>query len=108
MITLSSLAKTDLESHFAEHEKQDIRIYLAPGALSSRLALVLDQAQKNDDIFEVEDYRFCLTRGLLEKCGGGIDIDLNDMGFLVEPRIPFAKKTLSCASNCASCSSKCE
>lgn len=107
MISLSALVKADFESHFSENEKQDIRIYLAPGAISSRLALVLDTAQKEDEVYEVDGYRFCFSKGLLEKCGG-IDIDLNDMGFVVEPRIAFAKKTVSCASNCSTCSSTCE
>lgn len=105
-ITVSPLVIADFESHFKAHEKQDIRIYLAPGSVSSRLALVLDHAQQDDATYETQGYRFCFTPELLEKCGG-IDIDLNDMGFVLTPRIPFAARSLSCASHCGSCASKC-
>ena len=106
MITLSKAAMADFESHFKENEMQDIRIYIAPGENASRLGLVLDHVQEEDSVHEVGGYRFCFQKDLLKKCGG-INIDLDDMGFIVEPVIPFAKRNASCSSNCGSCSSKC-
>jgi len=107
MITLSEAAIADFESHFKENEMQDIRVYLAPSENTSRLALVLDHAQEEDMTHEVNGYRFCFQKDLLKKCGG-INIDLNDMGFVVEPRIPFVIRNAACSSNCGSCSSSCK
>lgn len=106
MITVSKAVIADFDSHFQENEMQDIRIYLAPGDDIHRLALVLDHAQEEDSTCEIDGYRFCFQKDLLKKCGG-INIDLNDMGFVVEPVIPFVKRSASCGSSCGSCKSNC-
>ncbi len=107
MIKVSDAVIADFESHFSEHEKQDIRIYLAPSHDGHRLGLVLDHAQETDETFQVSDYTFCFQKGLLEKCGG-INIDLNDVGFVVEPVRENALKSASCSGSCGSCASSCK
>ena len=107
MITLSEAVIADFESHFKENERQDIRIYIAPAENTSRLELMLDNAQEEDMTYEVSGYRFCFHKDLMKKCGA-VTIDLSDVGFVVEPSIPFVKRTLSCNSQCGSCSSSCK
>ena len=68
---------------------------------------MLDNAQEEDATHEVDGYRFCFQKELLEKCGG-INIDLDDMGFIVKPIIPFMKRSASCNSQCGSCHSDCK
>ncbi len=107
-ITLSSAVIQDLESHFSEHEMQDIRIYLAPDKNGQRLGIVLDKAEDTDEISVVSGYRFCYSRGLVEKCGE-IHIKLDEMGYVFETSKPLTIKSSSCSpSNCNSCSSTCK
>ncbi len=108
IISLSSKVIADLESHFAEHELQDIRIYLAPAQNGQKLGIILDFAQENDEIFETDGYRFCFQKGLLEKCGG-IDIELDDFGYVLKTKKPLALTNTGCnISSCSSCPSGCK
>ncbi len=108
MIEISLNALKELDIFFQTQEKKPIRIYLAPGNISSRLEFVLDNPIQGDDIITKNTYTFCINTELLKKCGG-INIDVIDDNFVATPVIPFPKKMASCSSSsCSSCPSSCK
>lgn len=107
MIEISLNAQKELDAFFKTQEKKPIRLYLAPGELSSRLEFILDTPTAADDVITVQNYTFCVNTELLQKCGG-IFIDVIDDAFVATPRIPFPKRSAACSSNCSTCSSSCK
>lgn len=108
MIELSLNAQKELDAFFANQEKKPIRLYLAPGDVSSRLEFILDTPAAGDDVITVQKYTFCINTELLKKCGS-IFIDVVDDTFVATPSIPFPKRSASCsASSCSSCSASCK
>ena len=108
MITLSESARKELEAYFEGKERGGIRIYLAPGGCSGpRLALALDEANEQDKTFEEGGFTFCIESSLLEQIQS-VAIDLNYMGFMVEPGQPLPASTgEGCGSGCGSCCGGC-
>lgn len=108
MIEISLNALKELEEFFKTQEKRPIRLYLAPGELSSRLEFILDNPTQGDDVIAVHQYTFCINTELLKKCGK-ITVDMVNDNFVATPEIPFPKRTASCsASSCSGCSSSCK
>ena len=89
MLDLSESARKELEAYFADKERENIRIYLAPGGCSGpRLALALDGPTDADTQFHEGGFSFCVNKELLAKIGG-VTIDMTYMGFMVNPAIPL-------------------
>lgn len=108
MIEITLNALKELDAFFQTQEKRPIRIYLAPGDVSSRLEFVLDNPTEQDTVINTANYTFCINAELLKKCGS-VQIDVVDGDFTASPSVPFPKRSKSCsASSCASCSSSCK
>lgn len=108
MIELSLNAQKELDAFFVSQGKKPIRLYLAPGDVSSRLEFILDTPAAGDEVITVQEYTFCINSELLKKCGS-IFIDVVDDTFVATPRIAFPKRRASCsASNCSTCSASCK
>lgn len=106
MVELKPEAKKELDAYFEGKEKGDIRIYLAPGGCSGpRLALGLDSPTAEDDVFDVDGYKFCINKNLLEQIKG-VKIELTDMGFNVIPENPLPESSHGgCGGCCGGCGS---
>lgn len=106
MIELKPEAKNELDAYFEGKEKSDIRIYLAPGGCSGpRLALGLDTPGDDDDVFDVDGYKFCINKELLENIKG-VKIELTEMGFNVIPDVPLPESSQGgCGGCCGGCGS---
>lgn len=97
MITMTDNAKKELEAFFADKPRSSVRMYLAPGGCRGpRLALALDDPMDEDTVLELEGFTFCINKDLLSDIGGAA-VDLNYMGFVVEPTIPLAAPAHSCS-----------
>lgn len=108
MIELSLNAQKELDAFFVNQGKKPIRLYLAPGDVSSRLEFILDTPAAGDEVITVQEYTFCINSELLKKCGS-IFIDVVDDTFVATPRIAFPKRSASCsASSCSTCSASCK
>lgn len=108
MIEISLNAQKELDAFFKNQEKKPIRLYLAPGDVSSRLEFILDSPIAGDDVITVQNYTFCINSELLKKCGS-IFIDVVDDAFVATPKIAFPKRSASCsASSCSTCSASCK
>lgn len=62
--------------------------------------MALDEPNNEDSVFEEGGFTFCINKELL-KTVEGVKLDLNYMGFSVEPNKPLA----SSGSSCGGCSS---
>jgi len=105
MLELSESAQKELEAYFEGKERGVIRIYLAPGGCSGpRLALGLDESAPDDDVEEQGGFKFCINRKLAEQIGSA-KIDLNQMGFVVEPENPLPQPEggSACGGCCGGC-----
>ena len=104
MLTVSDTARKELEAFFADKDKQTIRIFLAPGGCCCpRLALALDEARDGDEKLEDQGFAFCIARELLDQIKS-VTIDLNHMGFTVEPEVPLPSSGGGCGT-CGGCGS---
>ena len=104
MLTVSDTARKELEAFFADKDKQTIRIFLAPGGCCGpRLALALDEAGENDEKLEDQGFSFCIARDLLAQVRS-VAIDLNVMGFTVDPEVPLPSSGGGCGT-CGGCGS---
>lgn len=104
MIELSEDARKELEAYFEGKDRSDIRIYLAPGGCSGpRLALAIDTPTDDDNVEEVDGFKFCIAKKLSDETGN-IKIDLTDMGFDVVPEkdlpIPAGGGCGGCCGGC--------
>lgn len=89
MITVSHKAIEELNVYFDGKEKQSIRIFMATGGCSgTRLAMSIDDAGEGDSIFEESGYTFCIKQELLDVVGD-VNIDNNDVGFVIETKNPL-------------------
>ena len=66
------------------------------------MALALDEPTEDDERTELDGFTFCINKELSAQVGG-VTIDLNYMGFSVEPEIPLAGGKSSCGSCAGSC-----
>lgn len=103
MLELTDSARKELESYFADKEKSDIRIYLAPGGCCGpQLMLALDAATDEDQSEEQAGFTFCLNEELLARIQG-VKIDVGQTGFTVEPTVPLPET----GGGCGGCSGGC-
>lgn len=104
MLELTESARKELESYFADKDKSDIRIYMTSGGCCGpRLALALDDAAEEDCKEEQAGFTFCINKLLLAKVQG-VKIDVSEMGFSVEPTLPFPE---SAGGECGGCCGGC-
>lgn len=104
-IELSESAKKELDAFFEDKEKGTIRIFLAPGGCSGpRLALAMDEAGEDDNVQEVDGYKFCINKKLAEEVGG-VKIELDEVGFDVVPEKPLPQPAggSACGGCCGGC-----
>ena len=103
MLEITETALKELNAFFEGKDKQSIRIYLAPGGWRGpRLALALDEPLEDDTVIEQDGFTFCVNETLL-KDSEGMQLDVTYMGFVIEPKKPFA----NAGSDCGSCGSSC-
>lgn len=87
MITLSENARKELDAYFNDKEKMGVRVFLATGGCSgSRLALALDEATAEDDVFQDGGYDLLIEKEL-SKLTGDVSVDMGYMGFIVESEL---------------------
>lgn len=101
VLTLTDSARKELDAFFEGKEKAPIRIYMAGGCSGPRLALALDEPGAEDKTEEQAGHTFCINAELLEQVQG-VTVDLNHMGFVVEPATPLPVTGGGCSS-CAGC-----
>jgi Fe-S cluster assembly iron-binding protein IscA len=97
MITLSDTARKELDEYFAGREKDGVRVFLAGGCGGSRLALALDEATADDDVFEDGGYTLCIEKDLYSRTGS-VSIDMGQMGFIVDSEMELPDE-----GGCATC-----
>lgn len=104
MITLSENARKELDAYFTDKEKSGVRVFLATGGCSgARLALALDEATENDDVFENSGYNLCIEKDLYKQTGD-ISIDMSYMGFVIDTALEVPGLNMG---GCASCGGSC-
>lgn len=104
MFEVTESAAKELDAYFDGKEKSSIRVYLAPGGCSGpRLALALDEAGKEDTVFEQRGYSFCMNSELYS-AAKTITIDFAEMGFMVQSELQLGGGgcSPSCCSGCSS------
>lgn len=103
-VSLTPEAKKELDAYFEGKEKGDIRIFMAPGGCSGpRLVLALDEPKDEDEVLDVDGYKFCIDKNLANDTGD-IRIELNDMGFMVIPEKPLPQPAGGgCGGCCGGC-----
>lgn len=105
MVEVTESARKELEAYFVDKEKGAVRVYLAPGGCSGpRLALALDGPNDDDAVFDESGFTFCINKELLEKVEA-VKLDLNHMGFSVEPRLPLPQAE---GGGCGGCAGSCD
>lgn len=106
MLEMTEEAKNELDAYFKDKDKGTIRIFLAPGGCSGpRLSLALDDAGAEDSVEELEGYKFCINKELLDQIKGG-KIDVTPMGFVIEPVNPLPEAAGGgCGGCCGGCGS---
>lgn len=105
MLELNEDARKELEAYFEGKERGVIRIYLAPGGCSGpRLALALDDPADDDNVEEIDGFKFCINKKLAEEIGGA-KIALGPMGFDVIPNnpLPVPEGGSACGGCCGGC-----
>jgi Fe-S cluster assembly iron-binding protein IscA len=101
MFAVTDNAKKELDAYFENKEKSPVRVYLAAGGCSGpRLALALDNAGTEDQVFDEQGFQFCIDKELLSQVQG-VTIDAGYMGFIVESELPIASS--GGCSSCAGC-----
>ena len=104
MITLSENARKELDAYFADKEKMGVRVFLAAGGCSGpRLALALDDATDQDEVFEDGGYTLLVDKELYTQTGN-IAVDMGYMGFTVDSELELPGVGLG---GCASCGGGC-
>ncbi len=104
MITLSENARKELDAYFADKEKMGVRVFLASGGCSGpRLALALDDATDEDEVFEDGGYKLLVDKELYKQTGN-IAVDMSYMGFVVDSELQVPGVGLG---GCASCGGGC-
>lgn len=106
MVEMSPEAKKELDAYFEGKEVSPIRIYLAPGGCSGpRLALALDAPNDEDVTEEVDGFKFCVGKDLLDQIKS-VKIELGPMGFMLEPEAPLPEVAGGgCGGCCGGCGS---
>ncbi|WP_320169292.1 iron-sulfur cluster biosynthesis family protein [Maridesulfovibrio sp.] len=103
MLKITDKAKEVLDQHFAEKEKEPIRIYVASACSGTRLALGIDSAKDGDETIALEGYDFVIDKELLEQAKP-LEIDLTPMGIEISSSMVFEQTPGSCGSCCGGCS----
>jgi len=99
MFELSDAAKKQLDMYFANHEVSPIRVYMANGCGGPRLALGLDEENENDEVYEVEGFKFLVDKSLM-KIAAPIKVDFNEMGFFITSSMKLSPGGCSSCSSC--------
>lgn len=102
MLKITAKAKEVLDQHFAEKEKETIRIYVASACSGTRLALGIDSAKEGDETINLEGYDFVVDKELLEQAKP-MEIDLSPMGIEISSSLVFEQSEGSCGSCCGGC-----
>jgi Fe-S cluster assembly iron-binding protein IscA len=102
MITLSDTARKELDAYFADKEKDGVRVFLAGGCGGPRLALALDEATADDDVFEDNGYTLCIEKELYKQTGK-VFIDMGQMGFVVDSEMELPDAGEGGCSTCCGC-----
>lgn len=102
MLELTENARKELDSFFSSkpEEERSIRIYSAYSCSGPRLFIALDKANENDAVEKNGDYSFCIDKELLAQVKS-VTIDLNYLGFDVQPEVALPMPE---GGGCASCS----
>lgn len=101
MVQVTEAAKAQFDKYFEGNEIQPIRIFLGGSCCGPALALALDQAQADDDTFEVGGLTFVVDKAL-GQAAGELTIDMGYQGFLVNAENDV---TGGASCNAGSCSS---
>ena len=105
MISLSENARKELDAYFADKEKSSVRVFLATGGCSgARLALALDEATADDEVFQNNGYDLCIEKDLYKQTGN-VSIDMSYMGFMVESELEVPG--VGMGGGCSSCGGGC-
>ncbi|MBQ4133303.1 MAG: IscA/HesB family protein [Desulfovibrionaceae bacterium] len=105
MLELSQNAREELEAYFEDkEEKSPIRVFLANSCSGMRLSLALDEADDDDQSFDVDGFTFIVSKDLLELTGN-INIDLGPFGFDIMTEIPLELESAGGCSGCPSAGS---
>ncbi len=64
------------------------------------MALALDEPLDDDTVIEKEGFSFVVNKDLMTEVEG-LTVDVSYMGFVIEPKKPFANAG-SCGSSCGS------
>ena len=103
MLTLSEKAKEVLDQHFADKDKEPLRIYIASSCGGSRLTLGVDSAKEGDKTITLEGYDFVIDEELLEQAKP-VAIDHNPMGIEISSSLVFEEEQSGgCGSCCGGC-----
>jgi iron-sulfur cluster assembly accessory protein len=104
MFSITESAQEMVKSTLAEKQIEGaVRVFLADsgGCSGTQLALTVDDAKDDDQVFEVEGQTFLVDQNLSELCGE-LKVDFVDdgirKGFLIASERPFAQH-----SGCGSC-----
>ncbi len=103
MLATTASAVEKLNEHFKENNlSSPLRVFVQQGGCSGpSLALALDQAKPDDEVFTKEGLTFLIEKSLLRQCGE-VTIDFVEAGlrsgFMVRSAIPLPGGGGGCSS----------
>jgi iron-sulfur cluster assembly protein len=104
MVEITEAAQEQLTEYFKGKEVAPIRLFLNQGGWGGpSLAMALDEPKDNDDVHEVNGFKFIVEKEFMEKAQP-IKVDFNGMGFSISSSIEIEASGSDC-SGCGTSSS---
>ena len=98
MIEVTEAAQAQVAEYFTGKEIVPVRVFLNSGGWGGpSFAMALDETKENDEVFELEGYKYVMDKDLLSKAAP-VKIDFTPTGFKIDTGMDLG------ASACGSCS----
>jgi iron-sulfur cluster assembly protein len=102
MFNVTESAQEQVALYFKDKEVKPIRLFLSNGCGGAQLALAVDDAHGEDQVFEFAGVQYLVDPGLLSQAQP-IEIDFTSGGFSIQSSIPQSSGCGGCGSSESCC-----
>ena len=102
MLEVTETATKQLEEFFKDKEIPGIRIFMNEGGWGGpSLAMALDEPSENDDIFNIDNFKYIINKDFMEKAKP-LKVDYSTLGFKISSSMDLGGG--GCGGGCGSTS----
>ena len=102
MLNVTEAAQAEIKNYFTDKEIKPIRVFLTSGCGGEQLAMALDDARPDDEIFQVAGIQYLVEKAFLAKAQW-ISIDFAGHGFKVDSALELTGGCGGCGSSSSCC-----